>query len=297
MSKIYIDVCDNLKMFYILEKKKKINNRKLKKVVNFFLLFKYKLYYMLNVSKEIEFNNKRMYIIYSRRNTKAIESKVHRELEKNRCVLSKKIVELLKDTDKKKIKEAIDYSKNDKYIFFKNIYKVLEYVLAIRNENIETTNLYVLANNDLKNRELIIKLGMNSKSLNIVTNNIKEFKLIEDYMFNNYGISIIRTNNKRKALLRAKYVINLEFGQDIINEYSINREAIIFNFSECFLEKIKGFNGIIINNAEFEVNKKVGRSQYIYRRFLNNMEENSLEIEIMKVIGNNGMISLKELTK
>ena len=299
MSRVYIDICDNLKMFYILENKKKINNRKIKKVINFFLLFKYRVYSKYNIINKKNFENNLIYVIYSKKecNLKKIEKVVDKKLKYGNIILSKKILMLLDHSNKKRIKEAIKATKDDKRLFVDNVCKVLKYIINLRNENIETSSLYVLVDSSIKYRELLIFLGKNCKSLNIVTNNIKGFKDIEEYMFENYGISIIRTNNKRKALRRAKYVINLEFSQEMICEYGINREAIIFNFTNYIFESLKGFNGIIINNAEFDCIKKVDRIAYIFGRFWNNMYKKSPKLRILNVIGNNGQISFKELIK
>lgn len=305
-KKVYVDICDNLKMFSILENtkdiKKKINNARLKKLVNFFLLFKYHIYSKFNIIKEIEFEHNKMYVIYTKNkyNIQKIEGIINRLTKKNKTqiVLSKSVIRLLKYSKKSNIKECTQRNKLDKALFIKNIYQVLKYVVNLRDEAVEENNIYVLVKNiNSEYRELLINLSIKFKNLNIITNNIKEFKNIENYIYENYGISTIVSNNKRKGLIRARYIVNLQYNENEINEFNLNRDSIIFNFSENTIKNIKGFNGIIINNVELKSAKKTNKKQYVYSRFLNYMENNDLELFIGDLVGNNGYIATKEFTK
>ena len=302
-NKIYLDICNNLKMFSILEntkeKKKKINNAKLRRVVNFFLLLKFYIYKTFNIIKKLDFDNNKMYIIYTKKVIN-VEKIVNKKLKsiKTEIILSKEIIEIIKNSKEINIKNCIQNNKLDKTLFYNNIYKVLKFIANLRGEAIEENNIYVLMKNiNSKYRELLINLSINYKSLNIITYNVKEFKGIENYIYEKYEIPIIVSNNKRKALLRAKYVINLQLDEEEINEFNLSRDSIIFNLSNNIIRNINGFNGVIINNIELKLEKKINKSQYIYSRFLNYMGKNDSKLIIGDLIGNNGYITTRELLK
>lgn len=310
---IYVDLCDNLRMFSILENtkdiKKKINNRKIKEVVNFFLLFKYRIYTYFNKIKKIEFENKIIYVVYINKAKKCKNNKldniVFKTLKNKNCkvIFSQELVNILHNS--KKNKDYINMQKQDKTIFIENIQKALEYIIKIRKECVQQNNIYVLTkNNNIQYRNLLIDLSLKYKSLNIITEKIKEFKHIEDFVYEKYGVFVVISNNKRKSLIRAKYILNIDYNENEINQFNINRNGIIFNISNNEIKRIRGFNGIIINNVEMEYisganyeHIKYSRKQKIFRRFQNNMEENNLEPDIINIVGNNGYIAESEVKK
>lgn len=310
---IYVDLCDNLRMFSILENtkdiKKKINNRKIKEVVNFFLLFKYRIYTYFNKIKKIEFENKIIFVVYINKAKKCKNNKldniVLKTLKNKKCkvIFSQELVKILHNS--KKNKDYINMQKQDKTIFIENIQKALEYIIKIRKECVQQNNIYVLTkNNNIQYRNLLIDLSLKYKSLNIITEKIKEFKHIEDLIYEKYGVFVVISNNKRKSLIRAKYILNIDYNENEINQFNINRNGIIFNISNNEIKRIRGFNGIIINNVEMEYisgenyeHIKYSRKQKIFRRFQNNMEENNLEPNIINIVGNNGNIAEREVKK
>lgn len=314
-NKVYMDICDNIKMFSILENtnkiKEKINNRKIKKVINFFLMLKYKIYNFFNIIKEVEFDNNRMYIIYTKkldkRFVRRVEKNIGKIIKNSNCliVFSKKIMDTLKLSENQYIKECINSNKNNKTQFKKYICQVIEKIIKIKNENLEQNNIYVLIkNNNIEYKEMLIEMSLKYKSLNIVTNNIKEFKNLETYIYEKYDVFITVSNNKRKSLLRAKYILNIDYSEEEINIFNINRKSIIFNISGNRIRKIRGFDGIIINNVDTKyVRKKYieqrefqyTRKQIISSNFFDNMEKNDLQPIIVDFIGNNGTIMETEI--
>lgn len=310
---IYVDLCDNFKMFSILENtkdiKKKINNRKIKKVVNFFLLFKYRIYMYFNKIKKIEFENKIIYVVYINKAKKYKNNKLDNIVFKTlknknyKVIFSQELVNILHNS--KKNKNLINMQKQDKTIFIENIQEVLEYIIKIRKECVQQNNIYVLTkNNNVQYRNLLIDFSLKYKSLNIITEKIKEFKNIENFIYDKYGVFIVVSNNKRKSLIRAKYILNIDYNESEINQFNINRNGIIFNISNNEIKRIRGFNGIIINNVEMKYilkknydNIKYRREQKIFKRFYNNMEKNNLKPNIVNIIGNNGYIEENEVKK
>ena len=62
----------------------------------------------------------------------------------------------------------------------------------------------------------------------IVTENIEKLKKLEDRAEENLEMLAV-LNNKRKSLARAKYIINFDFNRENINQYNINRTAVLLN--------------------------------------------------------------------
>ena len=189
------------------------------------------------------------------------------------------------------------------------ILKIIEYVLSLQNEDISKYEITLLTN-DLSNNVInnIIYLSNKVKVLNVVTNNIKDYKKVEEKIYNKFGILIRITNNKRKSL-----IFNIDFKEEILNEYIIYDKAIIINICKKIKILSKKFNGINVNyyNIKLPIEYKNFFSKYnIYRNFnenelyesilyndngkdffnrINNIEDNN--VSILNLIGENGVIS------
>ncbi len=94
------------------------------------------------------------------------------------------------------------------------------------------------------------------KKIRIVTNHIEKFKKIEEDLFKQNGISIIITNNKRKALSKSKLIINFDFVEEIINQYNIYENAVIINLNDKIKINKKRFCGLIINDYEVKIEEE-----------------------------------------
>ncbi len=96
----------------------------------------------------------------------------------------------------------------------------------------------------------IRKIAKEYKRVNIITNHISKFKNIEKQILENEGIMITVVNNKRKSLVKAKIILNVDFPTELINKYNIYEEAIIINLQGNVKINSKRFNGININDYE-----------------------------------------------
>lgn len=237
LSKIYIDVCDNFKRFLILNKIK-LKKNKFKKLV---YLFIYKFLIKFSIIKKNK--SKNVYIIYSTKYNKKIE-KLLKTLEGKEVIISSKIAQKFKNEKYKYIKKYIEIYYKD--LFKKNIIKIVKNIIDSEGELIEQTNIYVLTNS-AKDSNILIDFAKMCKTLNIVTYNIRMFKRLEDELYNKFGISITISNNKRKSLAKAKYIINMQFSSDELKKYNINRNAIVFNLSEYKITDIGVYNGAILD--------------------------------------------------
>ena len=206
-------------------------------------------------------------------------------------------------------------------IFKDLIFKITKYICEIKNENISKCELTLLTNNlnnDIVNN--IMYLTGNVKVVNIVTNNIKEYKNLEEKIYEKFGILIRITNNKRKSLASSKLIFNLDFPEEILNEYYIYDRAIIINIHKKIKILSKKFNGININYYNIELSNKYKeyfKKYNIYNNFSNNellesilyngkdfynridfLEDNN--VIILNLIGENGIINennIKDIDK
>ena len=224
---------------------------------------------------------------------KVIKKLTHRikKLKCNNIILSKEIKNIL-------LEHGIDFIKEKNQIIYRdNIIQIINNVIKMGKSRSKEESLYVLIkSNILIKYQDIINIMNNYKSINIITPNIKNFiKLEQKLEEENELISV--SNNRRKSLIKAKYILNVDFTEEDLLEYNVNRKAIIFNTWNNKIEHIYGFDGIIVNNIKLEENAE--------ERFdLEDEYEKNKEIIINKIIenkyqliGKNGFISYKELLK
>ena len=187
-------------------------------------------------------------------------------------------------------------------------YDIVEYVLDKRKIKKEQTEVSILINQIDDTAIQNIKLfSKEFKRVNIVTNHINKLKKIEEDIYNEFGIMITVTNNKKKSLKNAKIILNIYFPNEIINKYNIYEEAIILNLDEDVKINKKRFIGTNINNYEINnldnYNIKENEKFYlkdlyeakVYKKttFKNIREEiKKSGIAISYLIGNNGTIKL-----
>ena len=162
----------------------------------------------------------------------------------------------------------------------------------------------------------------NFKTANIVTNDIERLKNVQDNLLENDGILIAVSNNKKKALKRAKYIINVNLNKEELEKYVINRNSIIINLQENVKYDSPSFDGININYLQIscpdeylEKFELIGNIEAdfdlvkLYESILlcSNIQKLELEdvndriikddIKITGLIGNNGPILDDELQK
>lgn len=157
------------------------------------------------------------------------------------------------------------------------------------------------------NREIIIHIAKNIKRLNIVTNHINKCKKIEEYLYNEFGIMLNISNNKRRSLLKSEVIINLDFPEELINNYKIYDRAIILNINDKIEIKSKRFNGLNINYFriifpdEYKIEGFQNEIVYESTIYIKNSYEDinykfaEDKIKINKLIGINGAIKEREI--
>lgn len=181
------------------------------------------------------------------------------------------------------------YSNNFNIINGKNLFKKLA-IQIIEN---------VCLKNNLKSQEKQISIAINSvdtfsincvrilskkfKTLNVVTNNINYFKPLKEKLWNEDGIIITLTNNKKKALSKSDIILNVDFPEEVINRYVVFDEAILINLEEDVKIKKKRFCGKIINNYEIKAKEISELEEFLGRREYKNYDIKDLtEVYIVK---------------
>ena len=253
------------------------------------------------IVKDIE-DNKKIYLIPNIEKEK-IYKKLIRKIEKEKT--NTQNVEIILSKEMKKYKENFEGIKivEGRRVFANSLENLLENIIG---ENpLELQDIYILVNRyEEKNINIIKKISSKVKSINIITKEVSKFKILEE-MMQEQGIVICVMNNKRKSLKKAKIIINLDFLKENINEYSIFRNASLINLTQEKLTNLKGFEGMIIQNIEIELNDN--EKEWIKQNSLENFSKieiyeslintklNKIEVKIDKLYGNNGEINEKEL--
>lgn len=195
------------------------------------------------------------------------------------------------------------------------IYHYIDYICKIKKEETYTKEIFILTNtpNEL-DENIITYFAEHFKRINIVTKNISRFKRLESLLNQKLGIAITITNNKRKSLLKAKIIVNLDFDEDCLNSYTINPNAIIIQTDSNIKVKSKLFAGINIVDSQIIYNSEItGFTKKSFQKFDNklllestivNKNYDSIinkiqldNLKIVNLIGINGIINNKEFAK
>lgn len=213
-------------------------------------------------------------------------------------------------------------------------FEILEYILKFQGRNMKQEALYILINREqFFNLSFLQQFIDNFKTVNIITNDLSKFKDLQNKLYEEESILISVSNNKKKSLKKAQYILNYNFSEEQIQKYRINRNAIIINIKESIENAIRGFEGIVINEIEIDFTDELlekyeevmGNSEFQISRiyeshlcheFKNNLEiKNNMkyllktkpeilkeclnrdEIEIRELKGINGKINKEELIK
>lgn len=186
-----------------------------------------------------------------------------------------------------------------------------------RGENsIQLARLHILVNEYTRQNIGIIKeLARKVKCLNIITENLKFYKKIQEELYEQEGIAISVTNNKKKSLKKSQLIVNFDFYNEQIKKYVIDRECRIINLAQENLELKNSYNGIIVNSANIHVSKKIieffemhalinnFNILELYESLVYNNSHTKIcekiikdKVQIVNLLGNRGIINNSELS-
>lgn len=195
------------------------------------------------------------------------------------------------------------------------ILEILEYIFEIQGKKMEQEDIYFLINKDediyLEN---VKTLSEKFKTTNIITEELSKFQKIVENIFEE-ETTIYLSNNKRKSLRRAKYIVNFDYGIGEIEKYNINRTAILINIEQKVKIESMAFEGISINNVNIQISDELiehfGRmmekinKNILYMSLVNQKQELARikdrikedNIHILNLIGDKGIISQEEFKR
>ena len=231
------------------------------------------------------------------------KEKVYKNIVKKvKTIKTKRKTELVLSKEVKKYTRFLNGMKirNGKTILVDSIDNILQKIIG--EIKIETIDLYILANSYTQTSvNFIKKISKKVKSVNLITNRVDKYKMIEEMLLEE-GIAISISNNKKKSLKNSKIIINLDFNNEDIKKYNINRNACIINIgNDTITNIIHGFEGVIIQNIDVIIsNKNFFESNNIYDKFekidlFETIKSQKMDLEIEALYGLNGKISEKEL--
>ena len=162
-------------------------------------------------------------------------------------------------------------------------------------------------------KQIIMSLAQKVRLLNIITNKINSYQKIEDFLYQNYGIMVRVTNNK-KALSKSDIIINMDYSEEKLNYFSLPKKGILLNLGKNIKIKSKKFDGINIRNykmvfqnqemqefkqlhLEEEFEQKILYESILYRKdsYKNIREKIQKDkVQITELIGLNGTIHERE---
>lgn len=265
------------------------------------------------------FNNNYVITIINQNKKKAL-AKYIKKLQIDTLVFSKKIDEKFKLEICQMLQNTKPKILNGKKLMQYMDFEIMQYILNKQGTTARNEDVYIVFKKQVDlDLNFLSKFIANFKTTNIVTNNIERLKNVQENLLNNDGILIAVSNNKRKALKRAKYIINVNLNKEELEKYTINRNSIIVNLAEDVKYSNPSFDGVNINyftiycpDEHIEEFEKIGDVETefdlatLYESKLSGqkltLEDINKTIEedgiyITGLIGNNGKISDRELAK
>ena len=190
----------------------------------------------------------------------------------------------------------------------------LFFICKKQKQNLEEKEISILVNesSDIV-KQIIMSLAQKVRLLNIITNQINSYQKIEDFLYQNYGIMVRVTNNK-KSLSKSDIIINMDYSEEKLNYFSLPKKGIILNLGRNIRIKSKKFEGINIRNykmifqnqemqefkqlhLEEEFERKILYESILYRKdsYKNIREKIQKDkVQITELIGLNGTIHERE---
>lgn len=271
--------------------------------------------YYISENKNIKFIDKLK--CFTKKDNKIL---VNFDLDKFNIKKAKKILKILNKNNVRNVVLSKEVQKNEILINYLNsinvnifngrwlekylAYEIVKYILVKKNIKEEETEIAILINQiDEVSTENIKLFSKEFKRVNIVTNHIEKLKNIEESIFNEFGIMITITNNKKKSLKNAKIILNMDFPNELINKFNIYDDAIILNLDGDIKINKKRFSGLNINNYEISLNdvdylseefyiRDIFESQIYKKAAFKNIRKEIKEkgVNIEQLIGLNGLI-------
>ena len=269
-----------------------------------------KLFYKFYVI-DVDNNKKCIYINKKYINTRAYKSinkyLNNHNLEPLSCnaMISKEI----QIDEENNVLNGIRYIPKEKNVMKLMLYDILKYIEHVVDTDCRNESLYVAMIND-NNKEILINILDLFKSINIVTTRLGSIRRMEKRIQKYKDTIISISNNKKKALRRAKILINFDFSSDLLNEFDLNKDCIIINLNINKINLNRSFRGSIINAIQIDFQNRyeeqINKCKYdlynLYNSYIEHLNyHNAMEFiendkcKIVNLVGNRGQIANKEI--
>ena len=172
----------------------------------------------------------------------------------------------------------------NKWLFKRLINELIDKILQDKRR--EKSEIWITINDiDILGVDTIYNFAKEFKRVNIITNHIEKFKNIERKLYLDEGILITVTNNRRKSLLKADLILNVDFPKDVFNKFAIFDDAVIINWEDDLKIKKKRFNGKVINDIIVENFDDSRLTEFIDENDLEGFDINDI-CEILNIVPN-----------
>ncbi len=295
-------------MTYYIDNKENNSKDILKKISNY-LFYKFSVIDVDNEKKCIYINKK--YI-----NNKAYK-KINRYLNKQgldildkNTLIAKNIQLKVRNNHKNDVFiNEIKYLQKEKYLMKVMLYEILKYIEKMVDADYRNESIYVTMISE-KNKNVLLEIIDLFKNINIITTRIGYMRRLEKNILKNKDSIISISNNKRKALKRARLLINFDFNDNLLKEFSINRNCIIINLNNERIRLNSNFQGCIIDSVQIDFKNQYEQyikkcryniedlygsyiQQYVYKNAIKQSKED--DCQIVKLLGNSGVILNEEI--
>lgn len=135
---------------------------------------------------------------------------------------------------------------------------IIEHIASKQGRTIELEDIYVLVKQDsMQYRENIAFLAQHFKTVNIITSCLKNYQKLAKQLEEKQNIIVTVTNNKKKSLKRAKWIVNFDLSSEELRKYAINRTATILYLTKEGVYEENSFEGIHICQAGIDVSQEI----------------------------------------
>ena len=187
---------------------------------------------------------------------------------------------------------------------------IINKIAYVQNRKIEEIEITVLTNEDSDiNFENIKILAQRCKVLNIITNKIDKYEVLERFLYDEYGIIINISRNKKKAGLYSDIILNLDFNNEELSECRFRINSILVQFTKEKFENKKGITIVFYKlNLPYKYIKLLNKfhnyneeifyeSMLYYKTSFYDLKKilDKDKIGIRYFIGNNGKIQFYEI--
>ena len=231
------------------------------------------------------------------KNKKIKETDEIKKIEKIKRISEQNLEENKSKTNTFSIVDLVNEIEQSKNIYCENSIEILNNIMKDGKKETKEQSVYILLEQSSNLNNIKIKEMLNQyKIVYIITDNVKQYRKIEQFADEEAEMLII-LNNRKKSLSKAKYIINYDFRQEDIEKFNINRTATILNVAQNKIKIYQGFQGIVINNIRLK-SEKDEKFPIEYEIEKNREKINEkIKNEEYYLIGENGEINKEEIIK